>query len=92
MDGETYKLIAKGRKYDALVAELAGYKESHDKYCPSAERVRALEETLQTCRGALADIGNSTDMDKGMIKRKALRIYQQTAPQAETSAQRGTEP
>lgn len=31
----------------ALESELSGYKESHDKYCPSAARVQALEAALR---------------------------------------------
>jgi hypothetical protein len=34
-------------RYDALAAELAGYKESHEKYCPSAARIRVLENVIR---------------------------------------------
>jgi hypothetical protein len=37
--------------YDALAAELDGYKESHEKYCPSAARIRDLEAQIAFIEG-----------------------------------------
>jgi hypothetical protein len=42
-------------------------------------RVAVLEAALQKCRGALADIGVSTDMTRAVLIHKANRIYQETA-------------
>jgi hypothetical protein len=46
---EDYRFAAKIiAERDALAAELSGYKESHEKYCPSAARVRELEALVKT--------------------------------------------
>jgi hypothetical protein len=42
-------------------------------------RVAVLEAALQKCRGALSDIGVSTDMTRAVLIHKANRIYQETA-------------
>lgn len=44
-----------------------------------AERIKVLAEALQICRGVLADIALSRDMDLETIRRKANRIYRETA-------------
>lgn len=55
--------------YDAISAELTGYKESHEKYCPSAARVRALEAALHEIADfAEQFIGDDEDGDERMYK------------------------
>jgi len=50
-DGEhmtpTHVRVVAEIDYDALAAELAECKESHDKYCPSTARIRELEAQLR---------------------------------------------
>lgn len=41
---------------ETLAAQLAGYKESHDKYCPSAARIRELAAELQGVKDELYSI------------------------------------
>lgn len=61
------KEIVPAHEYDALAAELAGYKESHDKYCPGAARIRELEADLakyQACR--VRDVDEKAWLSKRM--------------------------
>jgi len=47
---------------------------------PALERIASLQELLQIARGALADIGVSSDMTLTMARKKAKRIYIDTEP------------
>ena len=52
------KQVVLASDYDALAAELAGYKASHEQYCPSAARVRELEQALHTQAATNVDLDN----------------------------------
>jgi len=56
--------------YDLLAAELSGYKESHDKYCPGAARIAALEAELADHKAN----ARSADALEEQFERKDTRI------------------
>lgn len=59
-------MVAKS-DYDALAAELAGYKESHEKYCPSAARLRGLAAALRKAESELGCLLDKHQLAESVI-------------------------
>lgn len=66
--------------WDGTPSENYGAKQLAEDYAALERRVQELEACLQSARGALADIGASSDMTVAVARTKANRVYMVSAP------------